>query len=177
MNHRIAARLRSLEQDRCLPMYEVVLKAIKAITGVALHLTPADLVDQADWSTVIAATLQHYAVIPSDHLLVLTAEGEDEHPPSFVELVAPMAASDITALITCSAGRLTRCELPAVPRMASTLHQGPPGEVMPAYQALGTWMEQNGYTIVGPRRKVFLQRGSPTTDTLIEIQFPLAKVA
>ena len=61
--------------------------------------------------------------------------------------------------------------------MASTLHQGPPSLVMPAYQALGTWMENNAYTIVGPRRKIFLRRGEHLDDTLTEIQFPVEKVA
>lgn len=47
---RIEARLRSLEQGSCLPTYEVVLKAVKPITGVSLHLTTTDLASGAlDW--------------------------------------------------------------------------------------------------------------------------------
>ena len=51
---RIEARLRSLEQGSCLPVYEVVLKAVKPITGVSLHLTTTDLVNQAHWIDAIA---------------------------------------------------------------------------------------------------------------------------
>ncbi len=173
---RIEARLRSLEQGSCLPVYEVVLKAVKPIIGVSLHPTTTDLADQAHWIDAIDTMLKHYGVKPIDHLLVLHPESEDEHTPRSVEIVAPVEWRDATTLTTRSEGRLTRCELPAFPHMASTLHHGPPSRVMPAYQALGTWMENNAYTIVGPRRKMCLRRGEHLDDTLIEIQFPVEKV-
>ena len=173
---RIEARLRSLEQGGCLPAYEVVLKAVKAITGVSMHLTAADFA-HAHWVDVIGDALRRYRVKPIDHLLVLHAESEDEHSLSSVEVVAPVESSDVQALITRSEGRLTLCELPAFPRMASTIHHGHPALVMPAYQALGTWMENNAYTIVGPRRKICLRREEDLDDALTEIQFPVEKTA
>jgi effector-binding domain-containing protein len=60
--------------------------------------------------------------------------------------------------------------------MASTLHHGHPSQVLSAYRALGTWMENNGYTIVGPRRKIRLRREENLDDALTEIQFPVEKV-
>ncbi|GAC1632593.1 MAG: MerR family transcriptional regulator [Ktedonobacteraceae bacterium] len=174
---RIDARLRSLERGGHMPVYEVVLKAVKAITGVSLHLTTADLTRQAHWSDVLGTKLQQYGVKPIDHLLVLHAESEDEHTPHSVELVAPVERRDASALITRSEGRLTLCELPAFPRMASTFYHGHPSLVMSAYQALGTWMENNAYTIVGPRRKICLSRGEHLDDALMEIQFPVEKVS
>jgi DNA-binding transcriptional MerR regulator len=69
-----------------------------------------------------------------------------------------------------------RCELPACPRMASTIHRGAPALVMPAYHSVGTWMENNAYTIVGQRRKICLRRGDTLDDFLTEIQFPVEKV-
>jgi DNA-binding transcriptional MerR regulator len=172
---RIEARLRSLEQGGSLPVYEVVLKAVKPITGVSLYLTTTDLGDQAHWGDAIDVLLKRYGVKPIDHLLVLHPESEDEHTPGSVEIVAPVDWSDANALITRSEGRLTRCELPAFPRIASTLHHGPPSLALSAYQALGIWMENNAYTIVGPRRKIFLRRGEHLDDALTEIQFPVEK--
>ncbi|HEX6482854.1 MAG TPA: hypothetical protein VF043_28760 [Ktedonobacteraceae bacterium] len=173
---RIEARLRSLEQGSGLPVYEVVLKAVKPITGVSLHLT-TDVAFQAHWVDAIDAMLKRYGVTPIDHLLVLHPESEDEHTPRSVEIVAPVDWSEANALITRSEGRLTRCELPAVPHMTSTLHHGHPALAHSAYQALGTWMENNAYTIVGPRRKICLRRGENLEDALTEIQFPVEKVA
>ncbi|GHO88394.1 MerR family transcriptional regulator [Dictyobacter formicarum] len=174
---RIEARLRSLEQGSCMPDYEVVLKAVKPITGVSLHLAATDLAYQAHWIDAIDAMLKRYEVKPVDHLLVLHSMREDEQISDSVEIVAPVDWRDTDTLITRSEGRLTRCELPACSHMASTLHHGSPSLVMPAYQALGTWMENNAYTIIGPRRKICLRRGAHLDDVLTEIQFPVEKVS
>jgi DNA-binding transcriptional MerR regulator len=173
---RIEARLRSLEQGSSMPVYEVVLKAVKPITGVSLRLATADLTRQGHWIDVLSAMLKDYGVEPIDHLIVLHAESEDEYTPISVEIVAPVEQRDVSILISRSEGRLTRCELPAFPRMASTIHYGVPALVMPAYQAVGTWMENNAYTIVGQRRKICLRRGDNLDDSLTEIQFPVEKV-
>ena len=172
----LEARLRSLEQGSCLPIYEVVLKAVKPISGISIHLTTTDLASQGHWSDAIDTLLKHYGITPIDHLLVLHTESEDEHLLGSLELVAPVAWGDASALIPRSEGRLTRCELPAVPRMASIFHHGHPSLVLPAYQALGAWMETNAYTIIGPRRKISLRRGDHFDHDLIEIQFPVEKV-
>jgi DNA-binding transcriptional MerR regulator len=172
---RIEARLRSLEQGNALPTYEVVLKAVRPITGVSLHLKTTDLAYQAHWTSAIDAMLKRYGVTPIDHLLILHAENEDECIPGSVEMVAPVDGRDADRLSTRSEGRLTRCTLPSVPRMVSTLHHGHPALVLSAYQALGTWMENNAYSIVGPRRKIRLRREDNLDDALTEIQFPVEK--
>ena len=174
---RIEARLRSLEQGDGLPTYEVVLKAVKAITAVSLHPTMAELTYQAHWGDILGTALDRYGIKPIDHLIVLHAERENEQIPISVEIVAPVEYKDASTLITRSEGRLTLCELPDVPRMASTLHHGNPALAVHAYQALGTWMENNAYTIVGPRRKIFLHRGEHLDDALTEIQFPVEKLS
>jgi DNA-binding transcriptional MerR regulator len=172
---RIEARLRSLEPGSALPVYEVVLKAVKPITGVTVHLTPADRAHRGHWIDAIDAILKRYGVKPLDHPLVLHPEDKEEYALRSAEIVVPIQDRDVPALLTRSEGRLTRCELPEVPHMASTFHHGPLSLVMPAYQAIGTWMEHNGYTIVGPRRKICLRRGEHLDDALTEIQFPVEK--
>src|SRR5579884_868813 len=67
---RVEARLRSLEQGGSLPNYEVVLKAVKPITGVSLHLT-TEMAYRRYWVDIIDAMLKRYRVKPSDHRLVL----------------------------------------------------------------------------------------------------------
>jgi DNA-binding transcriptional MerR regulator len=165
---RVEARLRSLEQGSSLPVYEV-----GPITGVSLHPTTGDLADQAYWIDIM---LKRYGVKPIDHLLVVHTESDDECTPGSMEIVAPVDCRDADTLITRSEGRLTRRELPAFPHMASTLHHGHPSLAHPAYQALGTWMENNAYSIVGPRRKIRLRREEHLDDALTEIQFPVEKV-
>ncbi len=170
----IEARLHSLEQGSSLPVYEVVLKTTRPITGVSLHPTTDDLADQVRW---IDTLLKRYGVKPIDHLLVVHTERDDECTPGSVEIVAPVACRDADRLSLCSEGQLTRCELPAFPRMASTLHHGHPALALPAYQALGTWMENHACTIVGPRRKIRLRREEDLDDALTEIQFPVENLS
>jgi DNA-binding transcriptional MerR regulator len=172
---RIKARLQSLEQGSGLPTYEVVLKAARPITGVSLRLMTTDLVYQEHWRSALDAMLKRYGVKPIDHLLVLHAGSEDEHTQDSVEFIVPVGDRDADTLITRSEGRLTRCTLPAF-CMASMLHHGHPSLAVQAYQALGTWMEHNGYTIIGPRRKIRLRREADLDDALTEIQFPVEKV-
>jgi len=63
--------------------------------------------------------------------------------------------------------------LPGIPRMASTVYHGSPHAIVEAYQALGTWIQANGYTITGPCRKVCLRWSGELSDYLTEIQFPV----
>ncbi|HET8843047.1 MAG TPA: helix-turn-helix domain-containing protein [Ktedonobacteraceae bacterium] len=172
---RIEARIRTLEHSSDLPTYEVVLKAGKPITGVSLHLQTTDLADQAHWIASLNAMLKRYGVKPTDHLLVLHTDNEDECTPGSVEIVAPVDQKDAAMLTARSEGRLTPCSLPAFPLMASTLHHGHPALALLAYQALGNWIENNAYSIAGPRRKIRLRREENLDDALTEIQFPVEK--
>ncbi len=130
----------------------------------------------AHWIDPIESTLNRYGVKPIDHLLILHSGYEDDGPLT-VEAVAPMDERDIPALVARSEGRFIRRELPAVPRMATTLHQGHPSYVLPAYRSLGNWIESNAYTIVGPRRKIRLRRSASLDDALTEVQFPVERAA
>lgn len=172
---RIEARLRSLEQGAGMPAYDVVLKAVKPINGVSVHLTADEFAHQAHWIDAVEAILMRYDVRTTDHLLLLHSMQEDEQIPSSIEIVAPMAWDDATALLRQSQGRLRRCELPPFPHVASTIHHGHPAQVLSAYQALGAWIEHNAYTIIGPRRKIRLRRGADLAAALTEIQFPVEK--
>lgn len=45
------------------------------------------------------------------------------------------------------------------------------------YNILGTWIEANGYQIVGPGRELFLEISWPHEgNNIMEIQFPVDKV-
>jgi len=71
--------------------------------------------------------------------------------------------------------------LPEVEAMACTLHHGPFVTIGEAYQALGKWIDLNGYRIVGPAREVYLRVADQSStsasqtdpNTVTEIQFPV----
>jgi effector-binding domain-containing protein len=61
--------------------------------------------------------------------------------------------------------------------MVSVVHHGSFQTISPAYVAAFKWMEQNGYTLSGPSRGLYLQhqRGGDPNDYITELQFPVTK--
>jgi DNA-binding transcriptional MerR regulator len=72
---------------------------------------------------------------------------------------------------------LTVCELPAVERMATSVHRGLDDHPI-TYNALGRWLEQQHYRIVGPGREVLLEQYDPAEPEtcIMEIQFPVERI-
>jgi DNA-binding transcriptional MerR regulator len=82
------------------------------------------------------------------------------------ERVKPlMIADDVT---------LTVRELPAVEQMATIVHQGLDDHPI-TYNALGRWLEQHHYRIVGPGRELLVENYYPAAPEkcIVEIQFPV----
>jgi effector-binding domain-containing protein len=69
-------------------------------------------------------------------------------------------------------------ELPAV-TVSSVVHKGAYNRLNQAYEAIGRWIEANGYKIVGPNREVYLYCTQPVRQDdesyVTEIQFPIEK--
>jgi effector-binding domain-containing protein len=70
-------------------------------------------------------------------------------------------------------------QLPAA-TMASVIHKGAYNKFSQAYEALGRWIEANGYKMVGPNREVYLYCTQPIRQDddsyVTEIQFPVARM-
>jgi len=71
---------------------------------------------------------------------------------------------------------LTMKELPASPQMATIVHQGLDDHPI-TYNALGRWLEQNEYRIIGPGRELLLENYYPANPEkcILEIQFPIER--
>lgn len=71
--------------------------------------------------------------------------------------------------------------LPAVEALACTIHNGPFVTIGEAYNAVGKWITDNGYRIVGPCREVYLHEAENVSqtdpNTVTEIQFPVEKIS
>jgi effector-binding domain-containing protein len=69
--------------------------------------------------------------------------------------------------------------LPAVDTLACTIHNGPFATLSEAYNAIGKWISDNGYQIVGPCREIYLHTAGDGNqndpNTVTEIQFPVKK--
>lgn len=73
---------------------------------------------------------------------------------------------------------MTTRKLPPVETMATTVYVGHPQSSNVAYSALGTWIENNQYRIIGQQREIFLELPHPDKEpeVVLEIQFPVEKI-
>ena len=77
-----------------------------------------------------------------------------------------------------SKGEFKCLELPGYEQAATTIHKGAYDSVGSAYNALGKWIEANGYQITGPCREIYYtdpRSGTPPDEYITGIQFPVAK--
>ena len=98
-----------------------------------------------------------------------TAEGQENDIE--VEAVAPIYEP------LRGSQRVQVYELPAVEQMACVVHHGPFATIGQAYQAVVSWIENNGYHIAGPCREIYLryERGGDQKNYVTEVQFPVSK--
>jgi len=73
---------------------------------------------------------------------------------------------------------MTVSTLPAVEEIVTTAYIGRPERGHGCYAAVGTWVENNGYQIVGQGREVYIVPPLPgkEDETVIEIQYPIQQV-
>ncbi len=74
---------------------------------------------------------------------------------------------------------LTLRELSEIETMATLVHVGRVADTHQTYGALGTWIEQHDWQIVGTGREILLQLPEPekTEEAVFEIQFPISKIS
>ena len=68
--------------------------------------------------------------------------------------------------------------VPGAEAMACLVHKGPYDGLRGAYQVLTTWLEANGYRVVGQDREVYVEGAWSTDDPneyVTEIMFPVEK--
>ena len=75
--------------------------------------------------------------------------------------------------------RIRTYELPGWDKCACLVHAGSYNAMQEPYTNLVSWIEANGYRIIGPNREVYLVGGpDPDDDTYVtEIQFPVEAIA
>ncbi len=98
---------------------------------------------------------------------------DEEYTPRDADVAAAVPVDEAAELAV--GGRVRIATLPGG-LMVSLVRSGPWDDFRPAYQALMTWVEENGYAISGPNREIHLQgptSGTPAQEWRIEIQFPI----
>jgi DNA-binding transcriptional MerR regulator len=95
-----------------------------------------------------------------------------------LEIGVVLNTERVSPLVLGDSVTLTVRELPAVEQMATIVHRGLEDHPI-TYNALGRWLQQHRYRIVGPGREVLLAGYSSAEpeDSFLEIAFPVERNA
>jgi len=170
---RIAAQLRRIEQEETLPEYDVALKTVPSTLVAARRVT---IPHNNDVPVYLGGAFDEV----SDHI---KRQGAKETAPCLAvwhQAAAVLADEEADAAVPIdrpisSTDRVRVYALPPV-RVASAVHhhQGESDDFTLAHAALLTWIDANGYRIVGPYREVYINHEQgDTTDAATEIQYPV----
>ncbi|MBI4787857.1 MAG: MerR family transcriptional regulator [Chloroflexi bacterium] len=182
---RVEARLRQIEQEGKMPTYDVVVKRVEPLLVASVR----DVIPSYDaqgqlWGELDGFLSRRHAH-PVGPCLTLYHDTEFKERDVDVEVCEPLGDE------LPREGRVNVYTLPGVESMACVLHLGGFANVGQAYSALTSWIQANGYRIIGPNREVYLVAvmyqktdveypadfiTDKEENRLTEIQFPVAKV-
>jgi DNA-binding transcriptional MerR regulator len=171
---RIQTRLRQIEQENFMSKYDVVIKKIEPMKIASVRgVVPTPPDQRTLWEELMDDLNQRKAHMVGTPMAIY-------HDPDFRE-----RDWDIEVCMPVGDGlspteNVKVYDLPAVESMACVVHAGPFATLFEAYDALGKWIDENGYQIVGPARELNLQMPETAGDqndpnTINEVQFPVEK--
>lgn len=177
---RIEARLKCIEQEHEPSPYEITLKEVPPllVTTIQESLLDEDEIartvfgffEQMVQALSLSAQTEHVSQQP---WFLLWSQMNDQFKDMQVEAAITLSAPVSVTL------PLRVVELPHVPIMACTLHQGTYRDLPQAIQALYRWAEANGFYRCGLGREIFVQAGMDMDNPsyVTEIQLPLTRNA
>ena len=170
---RVEARLNTIDLEDKMPDYDIVIKQIEPqlVAGVRDTLSSYPEVGR-----LLDEVFDHLARHGVNGLDVVGAAiwHDDEFKTSDMDGEAIVYLKQSIP----EGGSVKVYELPPA-TMASVVHMGAYNTFNQAYEAIGRWIEANGYKIVGPNREIYLYCTEPVRQDddsyVTEIQFPVAK--
>lgn len=172
---RVEARLRQIEQEGRMPDYESVLKKVPPQRVASVRGTVENYGAQgALWGELEFYQGRH-GIRPTGPCFTLYHDPEYRERDVDTEVCEP-----VDAAAKGGNERIKIYDLPAVETMATLVHHGPFTTLHEAYTALGQWLQQNGYCIIGPNREHYVHTTEPVRQDdpsyVTEIQVPVEKV-
>ncbi|MFT3890456.1 MAG: MerR family transcriptional regulator [Anaerolineales bacterium] len=169
---RIESQLRLIEQEDKMSKYDVVIKSAEPVKIASVRGVVPTPPEQGVLWEELEGYLGIHRVKPSG--ACLTLYHDDEHTNGWdLEVCEPIDV-ELT-----ESKRIKVQVLPAVDSLACTIHNGPFATLSEAYNAIGKWISDNGYQIVGSCREIYLHTAGDGNqndpNTVTEIQFPVKK--
>ncbi len=176
----VGARWQQIEREDAISTYDVILKHVEPqLVASVRTILPNHSAVGALFREVYEAIGSHVpkALGPnpgeSGQTLVLWYDTE------FKEQDVDGAAAFFLRCPVPDSGRMRVHELPAA-TVAAAVHHGSYNTIADAHEAVFTWIEANGYRIVGPDREIYLYNTPPIDladpSYVTDIQYPVEKV-
>jgi len=170
---RVEARLNTIDMEDTMPDYDVVIKQIEPQLVAGVRETLASYPEVGRLFTEVHGHLARHGINGLDHVGAAIWH-DDEYKTSDIDGEAVVYLKQSIP----EGERVKVYELPAA-TMASVVHKGAYNTFNQAYEAIGRWIEANGYKIAGPNREIYLYCTQPVRQDddsyVTEIQFPVAK--
>ena len=169
---RVEEWLVQVEKEGKMPDYEIVIKKISNVKVVSVReILPNYSAISQLFQKIAPYVYRCGSQMTGPPLAIYYDEGFKEKDVD-VEVAFPIAG-DVP-----SKGEFKCKELPGYDQMATTIHKGSYESISGAYNAIGKWIETNGYQIIGPLREIYMTDPSKTkpSEYVTEVQFPVIKV-
>lgn len=167
----VEARLRIIEKEGVMPDQDVVIKSAAAVRVAR--------------AVGVAASFEPQAISPV--IQPLFGDLADRLARAGIAIVGPVIAyydardDGTVGVHACvpvnvepdAAPGFSIVDLPAVEKVATTVHHGDVAGIGAAWQALGRWVEDNGYRTAAPVREVTLEWTPDPADWVTELQEPI----
>jgi effector-binding domain-containing protein len=154
--------------------YDVVIKSVDEIKVASVRDVVPTPPEQGGLWQELEGYLALQGVRPISACLTLYHDDEYKERDWNIEVCEPIDVN------LSPSERVQVRTLPPVQTLASTIHNGPFVTIGEAYNAIGKWITDNNYRIVGPCREIYLHTnengGQNDPDTVTEIQFPVEKI-
>ncbi|WP_069164313.1 MerR family transcriptional regulator [Nocardia altamirensis] len=167
----VESRLRIIEKEGAVPTHDVIIKSIPAVrvaelSGVAEDFEPESI------GPVIGPLFEELCRRLEQAEVKIVGYGIAYYDERQDGTVLAHAAMPV-AVEPDAAYDFTITDLPAVPEAATLVHRGAMKEVLEPWQALGRWIDDNGYRISGPSREVTLVFTEDQSGWVTELQEPI----
>ncbi len=152
--------------------YDVILKKIELMTVVSIRET------LPNYQAIGQLFNELYDYLHSSGVTKGNYDAAIWHDPGYKERdVDGEAVMSIESSLQGNK-RIKVYELPGYETVACVVHNGSYNNLVQSYNYLLSWIETNGYRVVGPNREFYIQGGHEQDNEsyVTEVQFPVEKV-
>lgn len=176
----VQLRLNQLDRQELDWMPDVAIKCVPAQSMLAYRDTQMTSERMYQLFDVLSQHAWKRATETSSYGFLVTVLYSDVFTPEAamdLEIGFFLTNERVKPLLIADEITLTVRELPGVERMATSVHRGVDDHPI-TYNALGRWLQQHHYRIVGPGREMLLEHYDPAEPEtcMMEIQFPVEQI-